>query len=514
MSWPSPPGDDRDDAPDDPGSPQEQLPWRPTAAPRGEQGPRGEAPTAPAGATVVPPPSAPARRRRGGLPIAVAAVGVVALLGAGWLAIDRGLLSGGEPSSGDGPAVLADVTQDPSQTWTYNYLPRGGGDYSSDRQVVGSDMVILTGPLGYADDPGDEEGSVTLLDLDTGQEEWSVPLDLSVHDPETPPSVSLGGTFGDRVLIQSWSHDYDDVSEDTTSVGLYSMLALADGAEVWRSERDEVDPAMSAVGEPGAMIFVDDREVTRVDPRDPDGSPLWQAPHPFEFAQATSLGDDYLLVSEYEGEGYVGEGVVLDIETGEEPGWFDVSDPDLTYRVVGGDVYRIETGSRGSYLERLEDDGSASWSADADAFVVKETASGEVVIFALEEDRSASESTGYEFVQRLDPRNGEEMWEEGIETEFSTLESVVDDVVELYTDRGTSDLYSLADGERVARLRADPNYAGRETLYALQDGRLEAYSTEGEQLWSTRTSDTESIVHAPGYLLTDDTAAGRLTRWE
>lgn len=444
------------------------------------------------------------------VPVVVGSVGVLALVAAGWVAMDRGLLPAIGASSGGSVDRLADVTETPSEAWTYNYLPRGSGDYTSSLREAGTGMVILRGPASYSETPGEGDWTVTMVDLESGEEEWSVPLDVPVDDGHTAPSVSITGVLDDRVLIQSVSFSYDGSSGDTSLTDV-SALDLDDGAELWRTDlvgRDGLS-SMHVVREPAALLLVDDLDVTRLDPDDPDGEALWRVPHPFSSAQegAIGLGGDFVRITDYSGTQ-----LVLDLQTGEEPQWFDGVSPELTHQVVAGQVYRTESGSRGSYLERLEEDGSVSWSADADTFAVRETGSG-VVIFALERDRSP-EGSGYEYVQRIDPRTGEKMWEDGIEADFLSLESVLDDVLELYTDRGSSELYSLDDGERVARLRVDPNWTGRQTLYSLSEGRLKAHSTEGDRLWSTRVSETTSIMHTPGYLVTNDNAAGRLTRWE
>lgn len=515
MTWPSPPGEGLS-----PASPPEsppQTPWRPAPGPGRPVGESG-APQAETGADTPGASVPPARRTKAGrgrvVPVVVGSVGVLALAGAAWIAVDRDLLPGAGASAGSTVQRLADVTEKPSEAWTYNYLPRGSGDYVSSVHVAGSDAVVLWGPSGYSETPTDDGWTLALVDLDSGEEEWSVPVSVPMIEPGATPEVSLTGVFDDRVLVRAVGSWYDDATGTFSGSTDLVSIARADGAELWRSETDTADtyPMAYAVGRPPAMLLVDDRDVTRVDPRDPEGDPLWTAPHPFstEKPSVWSVGDGFVRVTDYEGDA-----IILDLETGEEPEWFDDAAPELDYQVVGGQIYRTETGTRGSYLERLEDDGSVMWSADADSFSVKDAGREGVVVFALERARMSEDSdSGYEYVQRLDPRSGEEMWDEGLETEFMTLESVVDDVVELYTAAGTSGLYSLRDGERVARLRVDPHWTGSTTLYALQEGRLEAYSTAGDRLWSARVPDGTSILSAPGYLVTDDRPAGRLTRWE
>lgn len=483
MSWPSPPADPAPcDPPPEEGQPV-RSPWRPAPEPSVAAGT--------AGAGEQPGPGPARGRRTRVVPLAVGAAGVVALLAAGWVAVDRGLL-GSAGASGSPDRSLADIARQPSEAWSYTYLPRSAEATMNGYEVAGDAVYLLT-TVASSDDPSWSLQRVSLAD---GEQDWSIDLDPPSGTGE-PGGASLLGVVDDRIYVTVGSYDADSYEASHT----HHVFATRDGEQVGAHESGPLTWAVLGDG----LYQVDEDELSRLDPDDPEGPVLW-----------TAIGDGTLSDPHHQ-DGHVvlpGETTTwVDADTGEEPPWLTEVDPALSYQLVGGQVYRTESGTRGSFLERLDDDGSVSWSADADSFRVVQDGSGAPVVLALES--GGSEGAGYEYLQRLDPRDGEEMWEDGLEADFDAVSWVLGDALVLEShSSGRAEVYSLDDAERLSRLRGSVSHVGARTLYSLEDGRLSAADLEGEQLWTVRARGAGSLLWAPGYLITHDSEAGRLTRWE
>lgn len=493
MTWPSPPGDKSQPDPSPDAVPE--SPWRPTPDPgqdvsSAEVPPSQSGPSPSAGST--PPEGRPRRRRGRVVPVTVGSVGVLALLGAGWIAMDRGLLPGTGGSPADADTRLADVTEEPSEAWTYGYLPRAGEAAFHSSTVDGDAAFVLTSEGSPSED---QTWSLQRVDLEEGAQEWSIDLDDTGALSDVSAGASILGVLDGHLYVSTLSQDPEtyDVSR------AYQVLDAGTG-EVLESYDEDLEWTVRGPG----LYQVDEDELSRLDPEDPTGPPLWTVVSDGP-AYNHSHADGFLSIA-------ADTTLWVDAETGEEPGWFTDDSPDLSYQVVGEQVYRTESGSRGSYLERLADDGEVLWSADADAFRISQ-ASGTPVVLAMESGEP--DGSAYEYLQRLDPRNGEEMWDEGLEEDFDWVSWVVGDVLVLYNyDSDRAEIHSLDDGERTSRLRGTITNAGSRVLYSVDDGRLSAVDLEGEQLWSVRLRGATDLLHAPGYLITHDSTAGRLTRWE
>lgn len=499
MTWPSPPGGDRQDGTSQPDAEQPApSPWRPAPSPSSPGPDQGTGDGADAG---VPPTAGRPRGGRKVVPIAAGAVGVVALGVAGWLAVSQGLIPG--LGAGGGSAAddrLADITGEPSEAWSYTYLPRSGEATLGGRQVEGDAAYFLVAEGGYED----QSWTLTRLDLDEGEEAWAVDLDLELGDADSSSSLTFDGVIGDRVFLGESTYEVDPDTYDSFMTNVQHILDARTGETV-----ETVDTGEARWWVAGSELYqVDDDELSRLDPADPSAEPMWSTVTGQEITGVYNWNDtDYVTTSSYEeaNEWYA-------VADGEVPEWFE---PGENYDIVDGQVYRREYGERGSTLERLEDDGSVQWTIDADSFDVRSTPSGGVAIFAM--DRSAGSSGGpsYEYLERIDPRNGERMWDEGVEADFDWVGSIVGDTVELKDSAaGRSELYSLDDGDRLARLRGSSTTAGVRTFYLVDDGELSAVDDEGEELWSVRARGASGLFSAPGYLITEDSEAGRLTRWE
>lgn len=490
MSWPGPPDDDRRSEPDPMAGPEEPSPWRPE--PRGTPSVSDAAGAAP--------------RRKGGsrTPVLVGgALGVVALGVAGWLAVSQGLILGLGGGGGAGSAVgsAPDLSDEPEDAWTYTYLPRTADSVSVSFQAEGDRLLILTYP-GYSEGEMDGDHTLGAIDLRSGEELWKTPLEVGSHaDADSHVEVSLSGVVDGAALVNLTSYNYDTAGDYQSTLHL---IDISDGSE---RHRVDVEGRPASVGDSDALVLIGSDQVSRLDPNDPGGEPLWEA-----------------TVRDAAGSGYVNDGYVhvgtphgsefLDLETGEAPAWFDGPDLGYSYRVVGGEIFRIESGQRGRYLEALDADGGVEWSQDADEFFTRETGDGKLVMFAAEKGRGESPAT-YSYLRRIDPKDGEELWDEELEADFDTVGSIVDEVFTLDMWEGdSSDLHDLDTGERVARLRDPVQRTGGKTFYSLADERLRALDTQGEELWSVRARGAESFIHTPGHLVTQDSVAGRLTRWE
>lgn len=491
MTWPAPPDGDREDlggglAP----------PWRPVTHTSGPSRPETD------GRAEAAPPNAQGRAsggKRHVLPLVGVGVGVVALGLAGWLAVSQGLVPGLGPSAAPDALVVPDVTEEPEEVWSYSYLPRSAEIRSSGMLTHDDRLFSLIGPQdGVVENAG---YTISGIDLEEGEELWSIELDLGAHDRTQYVGSAIVGVVGDEVVTRTTSTDYDD---DFASTHTYTFI---DGTDGTATRAVETDATYQVVGDQGVMLWTDESGVARVDPEDPEGTPLWDVVTTGPVDHISQEGP-YLLLSD-PGDGQV----VVDAETGAEPEWFDGPSHTIRYTVHGDKVYRLETTDRGTYLDCMDDDGSVAWSADADAFFFKTSARGDLVLFAAE--KASSEDTTYTYLHRLDPRTGDEVYDEEVEADFDTVGPVVDAVFVLEKwDGERAELYSLDDGERAGRLRGTVHRAGQRTMYSLEDERLRAFDTEGAELWSLRARGASSIFSTPDYLITQDDAAGRLTRWE
>lgn len=495
MTWPGPPTDRG-------ASGSEQAPpWRPVPESSGDGG-AGTSRTGPPRRGGASPQARPDRapRKRGPLPLVAAGVGVVALGVAGWLAVSQGLVPGlGQPASADRD-VLPDVTDEPEELWTYSYLPRSGEVTGRDLLASENAVFSLVGP---EDGMVEDEGyTLTAVDLDDGTERWATGLDLGAHDLDDYVGASVLGVVDDTVVTRTTSSVFRD--GDHTSVNTYLFIDVADGATMRTVETDE---NYQVVGDPGMLIRTDEGVVSRVDPADPEGTILWDVVTEGTVDYLSQAGSYLWINDPVDGQ------IVVEADTGSEPEWFDVPSPEATYAVDGDTVLRLESTVRGDYLDRLDDDGGVVWSADADQFFVRTDPSGDLVVFTGEK-QSEDDST-YAYLQRLDLRTGEGMFDAEVEADFHDVGFVTRDLFVLSQwDSERSELRALGDGERTGRLRWPVSRTGSRTLYSLQEERLRAFDGEGTELWSVRARGAEGFLYGTDHLITRDSTSGRLTRWE
>ncbi|MGD8149939.1 PQQ-binding-like beta-propeller repeat protein [Ornithinimicrobium sp. Y1694] len=477
---------------------EDRGPWRPEPQVGADTANHHQAPADPI------PVGSPPRRRgisRTGV-VAGGALGLVALGVAGWLAVSQGLIPGlGGDGSSSAAGSAPDLADSPDQLWTHTYLPRTGEVPMTDMRAAQERLLILTYPQ-HSDQQ--IEHALSAVDLRSGEELWETSLDVSRHrSSDYWGEVGLKGFIDGAAVVALSSFTY--TSSDAEDIATVHLIDLADGTE---RQSAEIGGSVASFGDEAALVVIEGEVVSRLDPDDLTGERLWETRIVDALPSAyATVRDDHVEVPTQDGSVY------LDVVTGQEPAWFDGADTATSYSLVGGEVFRVESGERGSYLEALDADGGVRWSEDADGFITLEAADGALMMFAAEKDRGESTSR-YNYLRRLDPQTGKDLWDEELEATFDSVGSVVGDVFTLDSWRDSrSDLHDLDTGERVARLRESIHRTGDKTLYSLRDERLRAFDTEGQELWSVRARGASAIVHAPGYLVTEDSVAGRLTRW-
>lgn len=341
-------------------------------------------------------------------------------------------------------------------------------------------------------DPPPTMGSVAVVDMDSGDEVWSVELEsLGVDSPYLGMSLVGPSPEGHLVLVAS-SYEGDG------SVTIHS-LSPVDGSVVSSVELDGYVDVADGGGLETPVVVASEGNIRRLNSADLDGTPVWSANiDGAEDSDTLWMEGDHVAISTEDGNWW------LDAATGSEPPWFPQADWKFSYLILEDVVIRLEDSSFGYYIDALGKDGEVLWSSDAETLLIGSGSGGEVVLRA-----ETIEDGGYEYLMRLDPRTGEEMWDREYDGTVNDIEGTVPGAVLLRADDRT-ELIDLVSGDRQLRLRGTSNYLGTTVVHGSDEGRLRAWDvSDGAELWAMRLTDSEELVRVGDALLIRDT--GRRT---
>lgn len=337
-------------------------------------------------------------------------------------------------------------------------------------------------------------GFIALVDRSDGEEVWRVELDDLDVQPDRQAVLHQVSAEGHLVVtVAEWDE------EVTTRV---ISLDPSNGSVV--SEHELVGYAVTGGGVGGPLLAYDEETVMRLNTADLGGDYVWSAAIPgIEPNSGPSPQGDYVQVYTYEGTWW------LNGDTGFEPAWFDEPEPDVNFRVLDDVVLRLESSSFGYYVDALDRDGEVLWTTDAEHVLTPSGSGGQVLLVA----ESSSEGNR-EFLMRLDPRTGEQVWEEEYAGEFRWAHGTVPGGLVLQ-EEDRSVVVDLETGERAQRLRGIVDYLGTTVAYGSDDTRARAWDlSDGTELWSLRLSDSETLRRGGDALFVLDTARRELSLLE
>lgn len=346
-------------------------------------------------------------------------------------------------------------------------------------------------------DPPPTSGRLAVIDLDSGEEVWGVTMDtLGIEPGSSEVSLLSLSPEGHLPVVVTTP----PTSGDSPTVDLFALDANSGDIVSQVKLTDSYIPASYAAQ--GAVIKVTEGGLARLDTAELDGEAVWQAA--VDGLAEVEVDERYVRALTEDGEWW------FDAETGFEPEWFDGPDPEVAYKLVGDDVVlRLEASSFGSYIDAMDMDGATLWTGDAEQVMVADGAGGTALFEA--ESTSEAESTGFEYLMRIDPESGEPTWDRGYEDDFGYVAGTVEDGVVLGEDE-RSTVVDLDTGERSQRFRGAVDVLGTSVAYSSQEGKLQAWSVEdGSELWSYRLNDGATLMEQSGRLLVRDDERRELT---
>lgn len=330
-------------------------------------------------------------------------------------------------------------------------------------------------------------GHLVVLDVGSGREVWALELEALQIDP-AQTSVTLLSTPADGPLLLS--------ATTSTGAGTTTEVLAVDagnGDVLGRRVLDEGSQVSASQEDEGALVEWSDWGVTRWDPADLGGQPIWSA----GIGAVNGVAGDGEYVVAYTQDGQIW----LDAATGFEPPWFTGGDPEVNYQLVGDVVLQLESSSFGSYIDALDSDGDTLWTGDAERVHVASGPEGDILLTS-----EVSEDGGNEYLERIDPRTGDRVWEQAYDETFTEVRGNVDGLLVVHEgDRSVT--VDVETGERQQRMRGLATWLGSSTAYGTDDGGLRAWSTEDAgQLWTHRLTDGAGPRLVDGRFYIVDTA--------
>lgn len=350
-------------------------------------------------------------------------------------------------------------------------------------------------------------GAVSLIDLSSGAVRWSVETELLGATTSSQITVSDGDT-GDVVVALRGS----DTAADE---GLTLTVLSAQTGEVLREQI--VDGNM--------LVDTDDRNAMG-ELRSPDDLPVmvtgwvaddneavssWVAAYSSENLEElwrldfdsdlyTTVSGDYLHIT----AGDVYE--VVDVKSGEAPGWAVAEDGGVTYYPDADGAIRTEYHDDGYVsVGRVDSAGKLLWEDQMDrVFVVY--AGEDLMLFEVETPDDVNDS-----LLRLDPEDGEPLWDEPNDQGFDSLMPAAGRIVTRSDSRST--VLDARTGERVSTIRGVVWYSGAKTLYSSDEDGVTAWSPDGDKLWDERLDEYQSVLAIPGRMIIIDRSTMEVTSW-
>lgn len=336
--------------------------------------------------------------------------------------------------------------------------------------------------------------TMTLLNAADGRDEWTVDLSDAINGADFRSEFQAYDIEeSNAVLVVASVLDDDALS--------YTAVTLDKGnGEVLSTLKSE--GPISARGFGGDVIIASTDEdgeqtsVGRYGINAIDDDPKWDAS--IDGAAQLYIDGDFISVYSSDENDYL----VLDASSGDEAAWGDDIDSDVYYSFLGRQLLRFEVGE----IEGYDVNGDSTWedsvASEMSPYV------GEGVLLIGDEDGDA-----YSDLQRINPRNGTEMWSRAYSDEFDYVLGVQGNSLLLAS--GTSIVVlDLGSGEEKFSQKAGDFYGaweGANSYYVYTGDELAAYSYgEKGDIWTLDIDDSESISVVGKQLVLVDFEKGTL----
>ncbi len=340
----------------------------------------------------------------------------------------------------------------------------------------------------------DYKGEVTMLDMKTGDDLWAVEVvDLvdnfdfssdirakSIEDTNYSIIIAAEADSNDATIIALDNKTGEVASQETFKD--FGSVAVADGAVFVVADVTADQKAWVGRFAPDAL----------------DGKAVWEAD--VDASSYAHMVGDYLVVDGGD------EGYAFDPANGDEQKWAKDIDYDVNFSYIDGNLVRIERTDDGYEIEGVDADGKSTWDKRIDA---EWMTFDEDTLFIAE-----TTNDGIDRLERINPKNGESMWESAYREELydtGYVDHFGDVALVVLVDRDKIALLNLATGEELFtdRLADDTRgiWPGESFYYVSAGGKLQAYETKtGDDVWSYRyDEDNEIIMQAGPRLLVLDT---------
>ncbi|MFV0429403.1 MAG: hypothetical protein ACK5KO_08260 [Arachnia sp.] len=206
--------------------------------------------------------------------------------------------------------------------------------------------------------------------------------------------------------------------------------------------------------------------------------------------------------------------LLLDLRSGEEPGWGGVVDADYHSAVPynGGAIVTDELDD-GARLRRVTADGTLEWELDVASSQTVLVGDEPIIVTGQDKNRDAIPSG----LMRIDPDTGKPMWSQPLDVAFSYVGVWFDDAFVVY---GQEHIYLVdpVTGEQIQAVEGNGHLigAGTRTVY-LSDGASEpawsAWSADGEQLWRKHVGHAQFPAPVPGRFILVDHQSLEIVSW-
>ncbi|GAA4531333.1 hypothetical protein GCM10023160_33620 [Brachybacterium paraconglomeratum] len=439
--------------------------------------------------------------------VAVVLALVVAVVGV----ILAARLLGGMAGSGSVPTVES-IRERPEEAWTYSYQGRDGGTDISGLVPVGERDFAGIFLSGGEDKPS----RVALIDGETGEEAWSIPLESLGVDAVTAWPELLPVSPEGHLTVAVTDYVFDSTGELDWAATELHLVAInpVDGAVVSETVREGY--AFSATEysfaeterlsdtAPRVVVALRFGGVVRFDTSDLDGEMVWSAN--IEGVDGAEIVGDYVRVETDTTYWW------LDADTGFEPDWFDGEGSGAAYLpTFESMILRFEYTESGIfYLDGLDESGDVLWTAEPDTFHTVASPEGRMLFFSESKEGDVASS---HYLMRIDPLTGEEMWDREYEDSFYDLSRQTVSGHLVISDADRPVLIDAKTGERTHRLRGAPMMFAADVLYTVDEDQLRAWNPDsGEELWSLRLRSGGEVLNIGSMLLTVDGERGQFTR--
>ncbi|WP_164740412.1 PQQ-binding-like beta-propeller repeat protein [Brachybacterium saurashtrense] len=406
--------------------------------------------------------------------------------------------------------TVESIREQPEEAWTYSYQGRDEITDISGLVPVSEETFAAI----YLSTGESKPSRVAMVDGETGEETWTVPLESLGIDPMAWPELLPVSPEGHlTVAVTDSAVDSEgDRTWDATEVYLIA-LDPSDGRVVsettmrghaYIAQEYGAETAYFHVPPPQAVVVQRDGGLVRLDTSDLEGDPVWSANIPDVYT--TEIVGDFVRVSTAGTEWW------LDVDTGFEPDWFVGEGEEVMFLpTFDSMILRFEYADSGIYyLDGLDEEGGVMWSAEPDMFHAVASPTGRMLFFS---EYVESDDGPFRYLMRIDPLTGDEMWDQEYEEPFwSAFEQTVDGQLVVHV-QDSAVLVEAETGERTHRLRGRPVTLATDVIYTTDEDRLRAMDAgNGDELWSLRLRTEDEVVSIGSMLVTFDAERGQITR--